>query len=158
MVEVTVTRRLRDRHEGEIGSYETRVEAEMDALHKGWDMYLHTLDQYLTHFPGRFALVMFAPPPGPEPMWQVLRRGLGISGEVVQGDRVRLTPAGLPPIEGIADCVAPGFLGVRTGDGLYRFIRGAHNTVMVGHHIFRDDADPKDSEDAWEAWLTDLFA
>lgn len=135
-------------------------EAELEALHKGWDMYLHTLDQYLRHFPGRFALVVFAARPSlsGEPVWRVLQRGLGITGEVVQGDRVRLTPAGLPLIEGVADYVAPGFLGVRANDGLYRFIRGLHDTVVVGHHLFGDDGDPRDSEDAWQAWLAKLFA
>jgi hypothetical protein len=132
----------------------------MDALHKGWDMYLHTLDQYLTHFPGRLALVVFGAGPDEDGAitWRALRNGLGISGEVVQGDRVRLTPAGLPAIEGVADYVAPGFLGVRTGDGLYRFMRGALGTVVIGQHIFTDDADPEACERAWEAWLNGLFA
>ncbi|MEV7970089.1 SRPBCC domain-containing protein [Sphaerisporangium sp. NPDC088356] len=136
-------------------------EAELDALHKGWDMYLHTLDQYLTHFPGKFALVVFGTRPregGGEPVWQVLQRGLGIEGEVVQGDRVRLTPEGFEPIEGVADYVAPRFLGVRTGNGLYRFIEGWNDTVVLGHHIFAEDADPKDAEQAWQNWLVKLFA
>ncbi|MEU8272346.1 SRPBCC domain-containing protein [Sphaerisporangium sp. NPDC049002] len=135
-------------------------EAELDALNKGWDMYLHTLDQYLTHFPGQFALVVFGARPSEagEPAWKVLQRGLGIESEVVQGDRVRLTPEGFEPIEGIADYVAPGFLGVRTGDGLYRFIKGMHETVVIGHHIFTDEADPKETEQAWQSWLAKLFA
>ncbi|GAA3819494.1 hypothetical protein GCM10022226_44950 [Sphaerisporangium flaviroseum] len=129
-------------------------------LDRGWDMYLHTLDKYLTHFPGQFALVVFetGPREGGEPVWQALRAGLGLRGEVVQGDRVRLTPEGMDPIEGVADYVAPGFLGVRTGEGLYRFIEGLHNTVVVGHHIFTDGAEPLESEQAWQDWLSKLFA
>ncbi|MEV7969705.1 hypothetical protein AB0O34_27560 [Sphaerisporangium sp. NPDC088356] len=132
----------------------------MDALHRGWDMYLHTLDQYLTHFPDKFALVVSGAGPreGGEPVWKLLERGLGVKGEIVQGDRVRLTPEGLEPIEGVADYVAPGFLGVRTGDGLYRFVAGLHDTVVIGRHIFSDDADPEDVERAWQDWLAKLFA
>ncbi|GGL07258.1 hypothetical protein Sme01_11850 [Sphaerisporangium melleum] len=128
-------------------------------MERGWDMYLHTLDQYLTHFPGQFALVVFAARAagGAEPAWEVLERGLGLSGKVVQGDRVRLTPEGFAPIEGVADYVAPGFLGVRTGDGLYRFILSQGDTVVVGHHIFADKIDPRKVEQAWQDWLTKIF-
>ncbi|WP_405147368.1 SRPBCC domain-containing protein [Sphaerisporangium sp. NBC_01403] len=148
---------LRIVHNGVLGE---GWEAELDALHRGWDMYLHTLDQYLTHFPGKFALVVFGARPGEgagEPVWRLLERGLGIEREVVQGDRVRLTPEGFEPIEGVADYVAPGFLGVRTGDGLYRFIC-LQDTVVIGHHLFADEADPKEAEQAWEDWLGKLFA
>jgi hypothetical protein len=118
------------------------------------------LDQYLSRFPGRFALVVFRarPQAGEDgPVWRVLERGLGLEGTVVQGDRVRLTPQGLAPIEGVADYVASGFLGVRTGDGLYRFILGSHDTIVVAHHIFSDEADPQECEQAWQDWLAGLF-
>jgi uncharacterized protein YndB with AHSA1/START domain len=135
-------------------------ETEYDALSQGWDMYLHTLGQYLTYFPGRFAVVVFAARPhggGGEPVWSVLQRGLGLTGPVSQGDRVRLTPEGFDPIDGVADYVRPGFLGVRNNDGLYRFAQGMHDTLVVGHHIFAE-VDPKKTEHAWQEWLTTLFA
>ncbi|MEV7971222.1 SRPBCC domain-containing protein [Sphaerisporangium sp. NPDC088356] len=134
-------------------------DAEYDALNRGWDMYLHTLDQYLTHFPGRSAVVVFGARPktgGGEPMWQVLERGLGLPGPVTRGERVRLTPEGLDPIDGVADYATPGFLGVRTEDGLYRFIQGMHETLVVGHHIFAD-VDPMKTERAWQEWLGRLL-
>ncbi|MFC4585237.1 hypothetical protein [Sphaerisporangium corydalis] len=133
----------------------------MDALHRGWDMYLHTLDQYLTHFPGRFALVVSGARPGsagPGGVWPTVLTGLGVTGEVVQGDRVRLTPEGMGPIEGVADYVAPGFLGVRTGEGLYRFTEGAGDTVVVAHHLFSDEVDLMDVEQGWQRWAEGLFA
>ncbi|WP_248963239.1 SRPBCC family protein [Sphaerisporangium perillae] len=136
-------------------------ETEYDALNRGWDMYLHTLGQYLTHFRGRSAAVVFGALPqaggGIEPAWDVLERGLGLTGPVAKGDRVRLTPEGLPPIEGVADYAAPDFLGVRTEDGLYRFIRGGHDTLVIGHHIF-SGVDPKETEQAWQGWLAKLPA
>lgn len=143
------------------GAYGDGGREENEELNKNWDIYLHTLDRYLTHFPGQFALVVFVarrPTGGDEPAWSVLWRGLGLTGEVVQGDRVRLTPEGLEPIQGVADHVTPGFLGVRTGGGLYRFIRGHGETLVVGHHIFSNDIDPRKVEHAWQNWLTKLFA
>jgi hypothetical protein len=68
---------------------------------------------------------------------------------------VRLTPEGLAPIEGVVDYVSPVALGVRTGDGLYRFF-GRGGTVGVGHHIFAD-VDQQQAERSWQAWLTRLF-
>lgn len=135
-------------------------ESEYDALNRGWDMYLHTLGQYLTHFAGRSAVVVFAARPqasGDEPAWTRLERALGLSGPVAQGEPVRLTPANLDPIDGVADYIAPDFLGVRTGDGLYRFIQGMHDTVVIGHHIFAD-VEPKVTEQAWQGWLNKVFA
>ncbi|MDH2426134.1 hypothetical protein [Sphaerisporangium sp. TRM90804] len=131
-------------------------------MNKGWDMYLHTLDQYLTHFPGQLAVVVY-PVHAPEGLglatvWTVLERGLGLAGPVSRGDNVRLTPAGFEPIEGIVDHASPDFLGVRTGDGLYRFSEGVPGTVMLAHHLFTDDVDPAETEQAWQEWLTDLFA
>ncbi|MEU8272291.1 SRPBCC domain-containing protein [Sphaerisporangium sp. NPDC049002] len=134
-------------------------DGEYDALSRGWDLYLHTLDQYLTHFHGRSAVVVFGTRPktgGGEPVWQELERGVGLTGPVTPGERVRLTPAGLDPIEGVVDYAVPGFLGVRNDDGLYRFIQGRDETLVVGHHIFRD-VDPKETERAWHEWLGRLL-
>ncbi|MFC4590202.1 SRPBCC family protein [Sphaerisporangium corydalis] len=133
-------------------------EAEYDGLSRGWDMYLHTLGQYLTHFQGRHAVVVFALRPGEAghgPAWAALERGLGLTGPVARGERVRLTPDGFGPIQGVADYVLPDFLGVRTGDGLYRFIRGTHDTLVVGHHLFAD-IDAKRAEQDWQDWLDAL--
>ncbi|WP_424533042.1 SRPBCC family protein [Sphaerisporangium viridialbum] len=134
-------------------------DSEYDALNRGWDMYLHTLDQYLRHFPGRSAVVVFGARPktgGGEPVSRVLERGLGLTAPVTQGEPVRLTPEGLEPIEGVVDYAKPGFLGVRTGDGLYRFIQGMDETLVVGHHVFAG-VDPKETERAWQEWLGRLL-
>jgi uncharacterized protein YndB with AHSA1/START domain len=129
----------------------------------GWDMYLHTLAQYLKYFPGRTAAYVTAQAPpaaAAREAWSTLEKGLGLTGPVELGERVRLTPEGLPPIEGIVDYVQPGedFLAVRTDDGLYRF----HNlTIMgmpiaVGHYIYAD-IDRESTEKAWKSWLDRLF-
>ncbi|GII81442.1 hypothetical protein Sru01_64240 [Sphaerisporangium rufum] len=137
-------------------------DTEYDALNRGWDLYLHTLEQYLTHFTGRRAAVIFGARPAEEggvPVWPVLERGLGITGPLSPGDRVRLTPEGLDPIDGVVDYARPDFLGVRTEDALYRFIRGMHDTLVIGHHVFdhAGRADPAELEQAWNDWLAKIF-
>ncbi|MBO0805936.1 MAG: SRPBCC domain-containing protein [Nocardiopsaceae bacterium] len=134
----------------------------------GWDMYLHTLAQYLKHFPGRPATYVGAIAPttaATAGAWPVLEKGLGLTGPARLGERVRLTPEGLPPVEGVVDYAEPGdepgghFIAVRTRDGLYRF----HNLsvmgmpIAVGHHIFAD-IDREATESAWKSWLDRLFA
>jgi uncharacterized protein YndB with AHSA1/START domain len=135
-------------------------EAEYDSLRDGGAMYFYSLVQYLTYFGGRTALVVdaFGPPVADwEPGWRVLTAGLGLNGTVNIGDQVRLAPAGLAPIEGVVYAVAPHLLAVRTSDALYRFVK-AGPVVMLGHRIFAADADPKRTEQAWQAWLSQLYA
>jgi len=135
-------------------------EAEYEALNKGWDMYLRTIGQYLTYFPGQTATPISAQgpqAPGEEQVWDALKRGLGLSGTVSEGDRARFTLAGTAPVEGVVDSVlSPTFLGVRTSDGLYRFV-GRGGAVGVGHHVFDAGVDQERAELAWRTWLTALF-
>jgi uncharacterized protein YndB with AHSA1/START domain len=135
-------------------------ETEYDALGMGWDMYLHQLGQYLRFFPGRTATPITVMGPGPGDagkMWAELRRGLGLAGPPAEGDRVRLTPDGLAPVDGVVDYLSPVVLGVRSDHGLYRFVRGFDGTVAAGHHLYAGDVDPEETERAWQAWLVGLF-
>jgi uncharacterized protein YndB with AHSA1/START domain len=135
-------------------------EGEYDALRKGWPMYLRTLAQYLAHFPGRTATPISAQGPqqaDQDQVWEGLKRGLGLTGTVVEGDPVRFTLDDAVEQRGVVDSVLyPSFLGVRTGDGLYRFV-GRDGAVGVGHHVFAD-VDQHETERAWQAWLARLFA
>ena len=92
-----------------------------------------------------------------ERVWQLFDAGLGLSPDAADGDQVHLSPAGLPPIEGVVDYVSPSFRGVRTEDSLLRFIHGFDGTVMVGHHLYAEDADKEAAERAWRSWLDDVF-
>jgi uncharacterized protein YndB with AHSA1/START domain len=135
-------------------------ETEYDALGKGWDMYLHQLAEYLAHFRGRTATPVTVMHPGagdPERVWGAFQRGLGLAGPPGEGDRVRLTPEGLAPVEGVVDFVSSEVLGVRSDDGLYRFIHGFDGMAAVGHHLFSPDVDPKQTEQDWQTWLSRLF-
>jgi len=57
----------------------------------------------------------------------------------------------------VVDYLSPEAVGVRSEDGLYRFIRGYDGMVAVGHHLYADDADTQEAERAWQAWLSRLF-
>jgi uncharacterized protein YndB with AHSA1/START domain len=145
-------------HSGFLGD---NWEAEYEGLREGDPMYFDKLVQYLTHFRGRTAtpVNVFGPKvEDREHAWKLFREGLGLPGPVAVGDEVRLTPEGLVPMEGVVDYVSPSFLGVRTGDGLYRFIHGFEGTVGLGHHIFTEGLDQEETEAAWRSWLTRVFA
>ncbi len=136
-------------------------EAEYEALQKGWAMYLDKLGEYFTFFRGRKATPITAMVPPKEDegdVMQRLRQGLGLSGTPAAGDRVRLTRENLPPIEGVVDYVKGDFLGVRTDDAIYRFIRGYAGGAVLGHHLFAEGVDQQATEQAWQDWLTKLFA
>ena len=82
---------------------------------------------------------------------------MGLSGDVEVDDRVRLTPEGFEPIDGVVDFMSPSFLGVRSEDAIYRFIAGFDGTTMVGHHLFGEGVDQQQAETAWSSWLTRVF-
>ena len=114
---------------------------------QGWDMYLHQLAQYLGHFRGRPVAPVWPCSRGRRrrPVWSVLSARSSSTIPRPRAAKVRLTPEGLAPIEGVVDYVSPMALGIRTDDGLYRFIRGFDGSVAVGHHLF-SDVDPEEAE------------
>ncbi len=134
-------------------------EEEYEALREGDPAYVFKLAEYVKYFRGRTAVPVsaYGPQVDRERAWTVFRETLGLTGEVHEGDPVRVTPEGLPPIDGVVDFVSPSFLGVRTNDGMYRFIHGLGGTVVLGHHIF-SDVDQQATERAWQDWVGRAFA
>lgn len=127
----------------------------------GWDMYLHTLDQYLTHFVDQPASYVEAVAPAhanSAEAWQRLLHALGLTAPTAVGDRVVLRPEGLPEIAGEVDYAVPGedFLAVRGADGLYRFhsLERIGMPIAVGHYIYGREA----AAEPWRAWLERVFA
>jgi uncharacterized protein YndB with AHSA1/START domain len=134
-------------------------ETEYEALKTGDPAYLQKLAEYLKYFRGRTAVPVsaYGPQVDRERAWAVFKDALGLTGEIAEGDQVRFSTEGLPPIEGVVDYVSPDFLGVRTSDGLYRFIHGFDGTIVLGHHIY-SDVDQKETEQAWQSWVERAFA
>ena len=145
-------------HSGFLGD---NWEAEYEGLSEGDPMYFDKLAQYLTYFRGRMATpvnVFGVQVKDREHAWEMFRTALGLPGPVALGEQVRLTPDGLPVLEGVVDYLSPSFLGVRTDDGLYRFMHSFDASVGMGHHIFTEGIDQQETEEAWRAWLTRVFA
>ncbi|MGH3762186.1 SRPBCC family protein [Actinophytocola sp.] len=139
-------------------------EAEYDAMTTGNALFFATLATYLRHFAGRTAVpvTVFGPPITD---WDrtraTLLAALGLSGTPKPGDRVRVEPAGLEPIDGEVYFVNADTLGVRTPDALYRFIRGFAGPIVAAHHLFGQagpGGDVPAVEHAWQSWLTTTFA
>jgi uncharacterized protein YndB with AHSA1/START domain len=149
--------RIRWVHSGMLGG---DWEAEYEAMSEGDPVYFQKLVEYITHFSGRFAVPVDAQGPefsGRDAAMAKFRQALGTPEIVKEGDPVRLTPEGFPPIDAVIDCVSPSFLGVRSSDAIYRFIYGFTGTVMVGHHFFGEGVDQDETEQAWSAWLERVF-
>lgn len=150
---------LRFVHSGFLGD---DWEAEYNGLKEGDPMYLHKLAQYVAHFAPRTSTHnLFTPGPrvgDHERVWAAFKDVAGLTGQVAEGDKARIAVEGLEPVEGVVDYVSRSFLGVRTGDALYRFIHGYEDTVFVECSDFSAAVDAERTERAWQAWLTRTFA
>jgi hypothetical protein len=141
------------------GVFADDYERQLDGCRQHTAFYYHSLGEYLRHFSGRDATYVAAEAPEASAQggFAALRRALGLAGDVAAGDPVRLTPAGLEPIEGVVDYATHAFLGVRSADALYRFYgRDAWGwPVGVAHHLFAGEAA---DEQSWSGWLDGVFA
>ncbi|WP_019925101.1 SRPBCC domain-containing protein [Nocardia sp. BMG111209] len=131
---------------------------EYDALRRGWPFHLHTLADYLRHFPGRTATPVFAAAPGPAgpELRATLIRALSLPTPVTPGDRAHAEPPALPPLDGEVTWADEERIAVRTPDGLYSFHYGLPGMAVMFHHVF--DPEATGAESAWQHWLTTLFA
>jgi uncharacterized protein YndB with AHSA1/START domain len=147
------------RHRGVLGG---DYEIELDACRRHTAFYCHSLVEYVRHFAGRDAVYVAAEAPAVSAHggFAALRRALGMADGVAVGDRVRLAPQGLEPVEGIVDYATEAFLGVRGPEALYRFYgRDVWGwPVGVAHHLFAAEIDEAAGEKAWQAWLDGVFA
>jgi uncharacterized protein YndB with AHSA1/START domain len=129
---------------------------------KGWDMYLFTLAQYLSHFAGRPATYVEAdgPPSSANPdAWPLLVPALGLTQPAEPGSVVHIQLAGIGPIDGVVDYLTSNYIGVRTADALIRFHGRAPigMTVAVGHHAYVNEFDAAAATHAWKSWLGGAF-
>src|SRR5688572_33046506 len=80
----------------------------------GWDMYLHTLGQYLTHFPGRPAVYLEAEAPAVSAetdAWPRLISALGLSEPAERGAAVHLELPVVGSVEGVFYYSRPSLMG-----------------------------------------------
>ena len=129
----------------------------------GWDMYLHTLSQYLRHFAGRPAVYLEAEAPpasAKAEAWPRLVAALGLSDPVEVGAAVRIDLPGVGAVEGVVDYVTPSFIGLRAPLALIRFHGRARigMTVAVSQHTYMATFDTTSAQRGWESWLAGVFA
>jgi hypothetical protein len=130
---------------------------------RGWDMYLHTLGQYLVHFAGRPALYLEAeaPPSSAEADgWGRLLAALGLAEPVEVGAAVRIDLPGVGPVEAVVDYATPTFVGLRAPLALIRFHGrgGLGMPVAVSQHTYVATFDVASARRGWESWLAGVFA
>ncbi|ANZ38041.1 hypothetical protein BBK82_20240 [Lentzea guizhouensis] len=108
---------------------------EFEAMQLGGALFWRTLVEYLGHFAGRTArpLTVFGPVVTDwDEAWRRLDDAIGTKlPDAVEYHRNSHT------------------LGVRTGNGMYRFMRGFHGPMIAAHHVFAGD----ESEQDWQLWL-----
>jgi hypothetical protein len=133
-----------------------------DGISEHTDFYLHTLGQYLRYFPG--APAAYTSGEGPDAAkaadsLERVRDALGLAG-AAPGDTVQLELDGPGKIDGVVDYLTPHFIGIRTGDTMYRFFgRNAWGgTVGFSAHLFAPGADAEATGQQWRDWLNSLFA
>ncbi|MEA2155337.1 MAG: hypothetical protein QOE11_1477 [Solirubrobacteraceae bacterium] len=143
-------------------------EDQYDAIGGHTDFYLHTLGQYLEHFNGRSVTYVGQPssgiegPPsaGGEDAMHTLRAALGIGDAAAVGDAVHADLGAAGPLDGVIDYLTPEFVGVRAGEGLYRFFGRNFFGGVVGMsaHVFSGDVDAAQAEVDLKAWLDSVYA
>lgn len=155
---------LRFVHSGFLGD---DWESEYDAVAKGDRMYLAKLGSYLRYFPGQtatFHLMCFGPQVADaKRVWSAFTQAAALvpegAGPVRAGDRGLISIGRAAPAEAIVDYAAPSFLGVRTGDSLYRFVHGYQDVVVVEQNCFAgDDQAHTLADDGWQDWLAKAFS
>lgn len=147
--------RLRYVHSGVL---EDDWERQYDGVNRATSFYLHSLGEYLAHFSGRTVAYVGAKGPAGEydpAAFSAARATLGVGPEMAVGDRVRVAIPGLDPFDAEIDYLQDDFVGLRSGDALYR-VYGRYSPGMplfAGHHLFAESADAARTEAAWTAWL-----
>lgn len=151
---------LRYVHSGVMtGDWDTQY----DGAERHTDFYLHSLGEYLAHFSGREVTYVGADGPADalgDEAFAAVRSALGLRADAAAGDAVDVDLEGIGHLRGEVDYLNDMFIGVRTGDALYRFYgRGRMGMpVFAGHHLFAPDADGEAAKAAWTAWLADVIA
>jgi uncharacterized protein YndB with AHSA1/START domain len=140
-------------------------DAQLAACRAHTAFYNHSLGVYAAHFAGQTPAYVSCEGPGATAQsggaaFAAVRRALGLPDDVVAGEPVTLTPAGLDPIAGVVDYATGPFLGVRTDDALYR-VYGRDRwgfPVGIAHHLFAPGVDQPAQERAWSDWLDGVLA
>jgi hypothetical protein len=134
-----------------------------DAVQQHTDFYLHTLNEYVTHFAGLDAAFvdLQAPESSATPdAFDRVRAALGLTDASQVDDTVEVALDGVTPFVATVDYLSPNFIGLRTHTALYRFFgRNAFGaTVGLTLHVFDPADDAVAASASWQAWLDGLYS
>lgn len=135
-------------------------EDEYEAMHLGGALMFATLGEYLAHFPGRTAvpITAFGPQVADwQRAWATLRATLGFAAQPEPGAPVNYHAPETGAIIGEVYFANAQSIGVRTEDGIYRFVQGLPGCMVAMHHLFTD-TDHTQTDRAWQRWLARVFA
>jgi uncharacterized protein YndB with AHSA1/START domain len=151
------------RYHHETGVEEVEWDVQKEACYAHTDIYLHTLRSYVEHFSGQVATYVSTEGPASSATADdlaIVAVALGVPTDAEVGDRVVLSPSGLPPLEGEVDFRSDTMLGVRTADAFLRvYARGTWGwPPSVALHLFADGVDQDAEQESWQRWLHGVFA
>jgi hypothetical protein len=144
------------------GIFVDNWDEQYDGASKHTAFYLHTLGQYLKHFDGRPVVFtdVQAPASSQSPDgFVLLKKALGVEGASA-GDAFDVEPDGVGRLSGEVDFSNEHFLGLRTGDALYRFFGRNSFGAPVGMtvHDFGGAGDSAATATAWGGFLAKVYA
>lgn len=144
------------------GIFVDNWDEQYDGASKHTEFYLHTLGQYLRHFDGRPAVFtdVQAPASSQAPDGFVrLKKALGVEGSSA-GDKVELDLDGVGRLSAEVDFSNEHFLGLRTGEAMYRFFGRNSFGAPVGMtvHDFSGTGDSEATAAAWGGFLAKVYA
>ncbi|PRY68344.1 uncharacterized protein YndB with AHSA1/START domain [Glaciihabitans tibetensis] len=134
-----------------------------DAVQQHTDFYLHTLNEYVRHFPGLDAAFVDIQGPAasssPDAFDRV-RDALGLTNSSKTDATVHVTVPGVDPFAATVDYATDNFIGLRTDTALYRFFgRNAFGAVVgMTIHVFDPADDAVAVSSVWQKWLDGLYA
>ncbi|MEV0754318.1 hypothetical protein [Streptosporangium sp. NPDC050280] len=138
-------------------------ENQYDGARRHTELYMHTLVQYLTHFPGRRFRHFEVLAPESSITTDALdkvRAAWGIHPSTPAGSKLTLPVPGADAKQGVLDFHNDTFIGVRTEDTLLRVFGRNHfgAPVAIGAYEYGDQARPEqEASDAWAGWLRHLY-
>ncbi|MET3904788.1 SRPBCC domain-containing protein [Paenarthrobacter sp. 4246] len=144
------------------GIFADNWDEQYDGASKHTEFYLHTLGQYLQYFDGKPVVFTDIQAPAasqtPDGFTQ-LKKALGVEG-LAAGSAVDLDVDGVGRLSGEVDFSNENFLGLRTGDALYRFFgRNAFGApVGMTVHDFSGSRDSELTAEAWSGFLEKVYS
>jgi hypothetical protein len=143
-------------------------DAEYDGLSNGWNIFLHNLRLYLTHFAGQHgrAIIPARMTAGPkDAAFSRLCDAIGVPDDLNEGDRLRAAGPGVPALSGtvesvqVTDATHSYFLLLEDPAPGTAFLtaEGSDDAVAISLYLYLFGETGAAAKDEWTALLADRF-